>query len=368
MVIAQVKAGEAPPQVVMDIVRRLEAGQVLLLPTDTVYGLHALARNAAAVDRIRKIKGLDDNRPFVNLFASAVGLGKYVRLPEGKAKRMILDGWPGSITWVLPAAEGMPKHLVGDDNTLGIRIPDNQLIRSVCAALEDLIVSTSANRHGNPPASTRNELDPEILAEVDGSVIQMGPLSGQPSEVKRWTPAGPVILRSRDGNGNNRNLTKILVVCSGNICRSPMAEGMLRDRLKKVAGDRFVVRSAGTIATEGMPASIAAAQVMETRDVDIRSHRSRPVSRELIDWADVVLVMTSDHLAELHERYADSTQKVFLYSAYPGMDLEGKYGVADPYGGDVEAYERVAQAIEKEAGRIVDHLAQQGTPDKPEGA
>jgi tRNA threonylcarbamoyl adenosine modification protein (Sua5/YciO/YrdC/YwlC family) len=356
MVIAQVKDGEAPAQVVMDIVRRLESGQVLLLPTDTVYGLHALSRNAAAVDRIRKIKGLDDKRPFVNLYSSAVGLGKYVRLPEGDAKRRILDSWPGSITWVLPAADGLPRHIVGEDNTVGVRIPDNQLIRSVCAAMDDLVVSTSANRHGMPPASLRSDIDPAIVAEVDGVVYQVEPLPGQPSEVKRWTPAGPEILRSRERNTGSGHRTKILIVCTGNICRSPMAEAMLRQKLRLAGGENFVVRSAGTSATVDHPPQLRALQAMENRGIDIRSHRSRPIKHELMDWADLVFVMTTDHLAEMHELYEESTQKVFLLSAYPEMDLEGIYGVEDPYGSDLAVYERVADAIELELNRIVEFL------------
>ncbi|GBE30229.1 low molecular weight protein-tyrosine-phosphatase YwlE [bacterium BMS3Bbin04] len=356
MVIAQLNEGEAPPRVVLEIVRRMEAGQVILLPTDTVYGLHALARNAAAVDRIRRIKRLEDNRPFVNLYNSAVGLGEFVRLPEGSARRRILDSWPGSITWVLPAAEGVPEHIKGEDDTVGVRIPDNQLIRSICAAMNDLIVSTSANRHGNPAASTRYELDPGILEEVDGAVFQVEPLAGHPSEVIRWTPAGPEILRSRDGSSANAQVTKILIVCTGNTCRSPMAEAILRERLKESGGDQFVVRGAGTVASEGHPAEIGAIQAMSERGVELQGHRSRPLTTELMDWADVVLVMTTDHLAELHERFPDYTQKAFLFSAYPEMDLEGIYGIDDPYGFDSDTYRTVAEEIATEADRIVAHL------------
>ena len=369
MVIAQVKEGEAPPKVVMDIVRRLEAGEVLLLPTDTVYGLHALARNAAAIERIRRIKQLDDKRPFVNLYSNAVGLARFVRLPEGSAKRRILDSWPGSITWVLPAAEGISSHMMGEDNTVGIRIPDNQLIRSICSAMDDLIVSTSANRHGKPPAALRNELDPELVAEVDGVVYQIEPLPGKPSEVKRWTPAGPEIIRSREGSSATAHRTKILMVCSGNICRSPMAEAMLREKLSQAGGENFVIRSAGTMAIVDHPPQLRALQAMEKRGIDIRNHRSRPLSHELVDWADIVLVMTSDHLADMHDRFPESTQKFFLLTAYPEKDLEGQFGVEDPYGFGLDVYDRVAGVIEQELDRIVKFLMIPPTSgNEPEGA
>lgn len=356
MVIAQLQAGQAPANVVLDIVRRLEKGEVLILPTDTVYGLHALARNSVAVEKIRQIKGISDRRPFVNLYSSVVGLGRFVQLPEGEAKRKILEGWPGSVTWVLPAREGMPDHILGEDGTLGIRIPDNQLLRSVCSALDDLIVSTSANKHGFPTASERNELDPDVVDAADGVVYQIEPLSGHPSEVKRWTPAGPEVLRSRDGSTRENRRQHVLIVCSGNICRSPMAEAMLRRKLQEKAADQFVVRSAGTLSQEGIAPQLSAIQVMDERNLNLRTHRSRAISRELMEWADVVLVMTTDHLGELHDRFGDMTQKVFLFTSYPSMDVEGLYGVPDPYGSSTETYEQVARTIEQEIDRIADTL------------
>lgn len=356
MVIAQLKSGDAPAKVVLEIVRRLEKGQVLLLPTDTVYGLHALARNADAVRRIRRIKGLPEDQPLVNLYSSVVGLARFVQLPEGVAKRKILESWPGSVTWVLPAQDGVPKHILSEDGALGVRIPDSQLLRSVCSALDDLVVSTSANRHRNPPASLRSELDPEIVAEVDAAVYQTEALPGHPSEVKRWTPAGPEVIRTRDSAPAKSPRLNILVVCSGNICRSPMAEAMLRHRLREQAGERFIIRSAGTISEEGFPPQLPAIQAMQRRGIDIGSHRSRPVTKELMEWADVVLVMTTDHLGELHERFPDLTQKSFLITAFPGMEIEGLYGVEDPFGSSPEAYEMVAHELEQEVERIVQHL------------
>lgn len=356
MVIAELRAGEAPPSVVIDIVRRLERGEVLILPTDTVYGFHCLSRHAGAVQRIREIKGLDPDRPLSNLFNTVVGLGRFVHLPEGGERRRILESWPGAVTWVLPAHAGTPRHILGSDKTVGIRIPNHQFLRAICAALDDLVISTSANRHGEPPATRRDELSQDLLDEVDGVVFQSEPLPGRPSEVKRWTPAGPEVLRTRPATQINGERVNLLVICTGNICRSPMGEGLLRDRLDKAAPGRFVVRSAGTISQDGLRASLSAVEVMKERGVDISTHRSRPVDEDLMEWADVVLTMTSDHLGDLHDRFPESTDKIFMFSSYPNGDLEGAADIPDPMGSGIETYREVGTRIEQEVERMLPHL------------
>jgi len=358
MVIAELRAGEAPPSVVIDIVRRLERGEVLILPTDTVYGLHALSRNATAVARIREIKGIEDDRPLSNLFNTVVGLGRFVQLPEGEYRRRILEGWPGAVTWVLPAQGGTPRHVLGADGTVGIRIPNHQFLRSICAALDDLVVSTSANRHGEPAASTRDQLDSGLLNEVDGVVFQSDSLPGRPSEVKRWTPAGTEILRTRPNTGVDADRVNILVVCTGNSCRSPMAEGLLRDRLERFAPGRYVVRSAGTITEEGLKASLTAVEVLREKGVDISNHRSRPLDEELVEWAHLILPMTADHLGEVDERFDAATGKVYLFSAFPSSELQGFADIPDPMGQGSDRYREVADRIEREVDRMVPVLLQ----------
>ncbi len=358
MVIAELQHGHVPTDVVRDIVRRLEKGEVLVLPTDTVYGLHVHAKSEKAVKRLREIKGIKEiNRPFTVLFSTVVDIGRWVVLPEGNDRRKIVEAWPGPVTWVLQASEKVPSYLLGADKTLGIRIPKHPLLRALCTAMDDLIVSTSANFHGEPPATSRQNFPADLMEKVDGAVFELEPLSGKPSEVKRWTAAGPEVIRTRTNDQSlKREKINILVVCSGNICRSPMAEVMIAAKLNEKAPKKFVVRSAGTLANFGNRASLQAIEVTREMGLNLSGHLSRPVSLNLVEWADVILAMTPDHLGDLHAVFPQHSDKMHLITTFPSTNLEGEPGIEDPYGMDIETYRKVANEIVTNVDRIVDRL------------
>lgn len=358
MVIGEIHAGQAPVNIVIEVVKRLERGEVLILPTDTVYGLHALSRNSDAVERIRQIKGLEVDRALSTIYSTVVGIGRFVQLPEGVYRRKILEGWPGPVTWVLPAQPLMPKHNLGPDGTLGIRIPNNQFLRSICAALDDLVVSTSANLHGDSPPVNREEINSAILNEVDACVFQIGPLEGRPSEVKRWTPGGTEVLRTRTDKTAAKDRLHILFVCRGNTCRSPMAEGLLKKLSAEEQPGKITVRSAGIGAENSMRATLYAVETMRERGIDIAQHRTRPVTQELLDWADVVLVMTDLQLDELLEKFPDTRGKATMITAFPDGNVAESDNIIDPAGGDQEIYKKTADHLEHEIRRLFPTLKQ----------
>ena len=136
----------------------------------------------------------------------------------------------------------------------------------------------------------------------------------------------------------------ILIVCTGNICRSPMAAGLLRERLNEDNARRdWRVISAGTWASQGRPASAYAIAEMEERGIDIRSHRSRPVTEELMNQADLVLVMTSSHAEALSVAFPEQAHKVYQLSEMAGQT----YDISDPYGGTRLEYSYIAQELEQ---------------------
>ena len=136
----------------------------------------------------------------------------------------------------------------------------------------------------------------------------------------------------------------VLFVCTGNLCRSPMAEALLKARLvrDKVRRD-WQVGSAGVWTTEGRPASAYAIEEMAQRGIDLRAHRSRSVTCDMMVDADLVLAMTRSHAEALTAAFPEQARKVRLLSQMVGQT----YDICDPYGGTRLEYAYSAQELEQ---------------------
>lgn len=143
----------------------------------------------------------------------------------------------------------------------------------------------------------------------------------------------------------------VLFVCTGNICRSPLAESLL-ERALKDRGLEVEVTSAGTGAWDGAPASEGAYLVGLERGLDLSGHRARLLTRELVDEADLILTMARHHRARVDELGGEG--KVFVLGEYAG---KGDDEVSDPFGGDLTVYRDTAQELEALAEAVADRLS-----------
>ncbi len=184
--------GSPPPEAaIASAVAALKAGDIVGMPTDTVYGLAADPWETGAVDRLFRIKG----RPrAVELPVLVAGVEQALELATAVpivAHRLMEEHWPGALTLVLPRRPDLVADLGEDDATIGVRCPAHAVPLAVCRRLGP-IASTSANLHGAPPATTATEV--ATLPGLD-LVIDGGTCAGQPSTVVDCTGAEPRILR-----------------------------------------------------------------------------------------------------------------------------------------------------------------------------
>jgi protein-tyrosine-phosphatase len=147
---------------------------------------------------------------------------------------------------------------------------------------------------------------------------------------------------------------RLLFVCTGNTCRSPLAEALARQEADRRGWSHLEVASAGVSAASGESASEGALRVASRHGLPLDAHRSRPLDAELTERADLILVMSPGHLRRVEELGAGERAALVDAFAHPeGGEGRGGAGVPDPFGGDDEAYEDTYQSL---AGLVRDAL------------
>lgn len=153
----------------------------------------------------------------------------------------------------------------------------------------------------------------------------------------------------------------VLIVCSGNTCRSPMAAAILRDLWYQLApGEQLTVTSAGTSAFPGMEATDHAVAAMKKRGLDLSAHRSVTVTDQSLAGVDLVLTMTSRHKEYILLLWPQLKDKVLTLGEYAASGGD----VPDPYGGTLSQYETTAAELERVLRKVVARLRSERSPDQ----
>lgn len=145
---------------------------------------------------------------------------------------------------------------------------------------------------------------------------------------------------------------RVLFVCTGNTCRSPMAEGALRALLDGQKIDFVEVLSAGTHAVPSCPPTIHAIEACKTWHADIAHHRSRRISCELLEECDLIFCMTASHFHEVVSLCPEARDQTYMLKKYPEGGDDGE-GVVDPIGGSLDQYNNTFLEIGEEIGRML---------------
>jgi len=151
---------------------------------------------------------------------------------------------------------------------------------------------------------------------------------------------------------SEQNKFSILIVCTGNTCRSPMAEGALRHLLEKERPGKSDVSSAGMAAAEGYPATKYAVEAVRMWDVDISGHQSRFLTEELVENSDLILCMAPEHHHAVLNLKSDAAEKTYLLKSFPDNSPVGE-DVEDPIGQPLDTYNETFLEIGEYLGKYL---------------
>jgi protein-tyrosine phosphatase len=266
------------------------------------------------------------------------------------------------VTVLLPARNDLPPEVVGEGGTVGVRVSGHPLARELPALLGAPLVSTSANLSGldplNDPGDIARVFPEGVELIVDGGILPPGPGSTivdgraiplrvvREGAVSRNGLARRTGLEVEDGNA----IPLVLIVCTGNTCRSPMAEGVLKTMLRQrgLEGE-YDVESAGVAAVDWGEATAETREAAWERGIDLTLHRPRQITSQMTREADLILVMNERHrsrIAVIDPHARERTHILRKVAAeLKGSEPIGRREIEDPYGGPPSGYRKVLKTI-----------------------
>jgi len=353
LAIARSLTDEPDPGLLADAAKLLREGGVVAFPTETVYGLCVDATDREAVERLRALKGRKPEHAFAYLLADREAARDLTGRDLPPLAARIADRlWPGPVTLVVPT---------GERGRIGLRLPEALLPRALARETGRPLIQTSCNRTGEPPALDGAGVVANLGEDVD-LLLDAGRTPGAESSTvvvcdevsfsvarKGAMPTSQIIRAATD---------LVLVVCTGNLCRSPLAEALLRNevagrlRCEPAATVRHGWRfdSFGMSAPSDEPATEHTLTVASEMGLDLSTHLSRPFRILRVREAARIYGLTGQHVEFLRPYFQTRPEALDL------LDPEGRE-IPDPYSRSLKVYRRSAELIraacEKRAAELV---------------
>jgi len=359
------RKSDDPRDVVHLAVQALTEGHLVALPSSSSYLLVASGLQPSAVSKLEEISS-----------PSPVGLSLAVRAADetldyfpdlsSAARRLANKSWPGPVMLSLKdshsaslikcMAPSVSEALSGGSQRIRIWQPCHEVLDHVGKLFSGPLICTLAKGLRNSFTSELSDLqtDQAVLA-IDDGVMET---PGEPTIVQVDGNRGRIVHQGVVGEKALKGTSQwiVLFVCTGNTCRSPMAQAMMQRKIKERFGgisitgsDSVIAISAGVSAFGGEPASHGAAAAIKNFGTSLDQHQSTQLNSSLVEQADLILAMGNRHRQVIISQWPSMAHKVHMISP------EGSE-ISDPFGGPLEVYQRCASQLDQHTSYWVDQL------------
>jgi len=370
----QIDPKNPDPKIIKEASRCLEKGGLIVYPTDTLYGLGVDAYNRDAVNKLYKVKKKDKSKP-VSIMLNSMQQIKEIfgfdpatirndldKILPGKCTALINNSYQKKIPILeIPGKPGKYQEKVA------IRIPANPISGSLAHLFDSPISCTSANITGKDNMFAVDAIVSQLGNQID-LVLDAGRIApSKGSTIVDFTTDPYAILRTGDVPKNElqkilgkdkidvvKNKYIITFICSGNICRSPIAEVILKKMISKTKYKSDVlVQSAGTLSIPTSAAHGYAVDICHDSDIDLTHHLSRHVNSEIIQSSDLVFSMAQNHMSYLLKNFPEYKSKFVLLKQWQKPKLISIPSIADPIGHEKDFFKSTFSEIHSELKRIL---------------
>ncbi len=343
--------------------RILMQGGIVIAAADSVYGLVGRAFNNGVFARLNYLKS-NREKPYVVVYDSVERLNSNAREINLFQWKLIRELLPGSVTLIIDPVGNETTDYGYNDYGMGVRVMPDSPLQRLARAVGIPLWATSANIEGQYPPESFEEITEPVI-DIADIVIDSGVTEGGgASTVVDIRKFPHKFLREgfeRDKIDNDldniqRKPLNILMVCTGNICRSPFAEVYLQSRLGEPENCGFRVSSAGTHAQAGRLATDDMLEISEELRVPLQHHSARQLTDQLLMTSDLILTAEQEHLRFILELTPQVEDRVYVMS-----EIIGQSEIPDPFGDTFLAYNLTASLIRNAIDAWSDRLQTMST-------